>query len=161
MQVSLVLKKNNFRQVSSSVLSLSYSPVTGLPRIKMRTMMHRCNCGDMNASIMKMTRGLARVHKRCSLALGIARSYFLSFLRRNLRDPIIRHVSTWRIWLVYCFVTLLGFSGQPKPFWASCIGRPISRPIFVRFWSGKKQFPSQDAYFNISTGNFWPKYPFK
>ena len=43
--------------------------------------------------------------------------------------------------------------------WTTCIGRPISQPIFVRFCLGKKQCLSQAVYFNISTGNFWPNYP--
>ena len=99
----------------------------------------------MNASFMKMTRALTVVHKRCCLGLGIARSHFLNFHRRNLHDLIGRHVSPWRIWLVD---------------WVSSIGRPDSWPIFVRFRSGKMQCLSQAVYFNISTGNFWPNYPF-
>ena len=60
---------------------------------------------------------------------------------------------------------LLGFSGQPKTdknlFWVSCIGRPISRLIFVRFSTGKKQCLSQAVYFHISTKNVWLNYPFE
>ena len=35
-----------------------------------------------------------------------------------------------------------------------------TRSIFVRFCSGKKHCLSQAVYFNISTGNFLPNYPF-
>ena len=107
-----------------------------------------------------------RVHRRWFLALGIVCLYFLSFLRRNIRDPIGRYVSPWRIWLVDCFPTsmvrkfclALQVKNRAKFFFEffCCFG-----PIFVRFWSSKKQCLSKAVYFNISTGNFWPNYPFK
>ena len=76
---------------------------------------------------------LTRVHKRCCLTLGIACSYLLSFLRRNLRDPIGRHVTPWRIWLVNCSLTaeeaLLCFSGKPKSSVLSDVLCPTYAPL--------------------------------
>ena len=47
----------------------------------------------LTASFIKMTRGLTRVLKLFCLELRIACSYFLTFLRRNIRVPIGQHVA--------------------------------------------------------------------
>ena len=82
MQISHVLKK----QYPGKIRCLNTNPEfltgdVGLPRIKYQN-------NEAIASIVKMKRGLTRVHKRFCLELGYASSYFLSFLRQNLRDPI-------------------------------------------------------------------------
>ena len=71
-----------------------------LPRIRMCTLLHRWTFGEMNASFIKTTQALLFGTWHRSLI-------FLSFLWRNLRDPIGRQVSPWRNWLVDCSPTSL------------------------------------------------------
>ena len=96
------------------------------------------------------------------LALDIACSYFdLSPTKSQCCDWLTHCSLTNLIGWLFCDVTeLFGSAKVGQKFWASC-GLPISRPIFVRLCSGKKQCPSQTVYFNISRGNVWPNYPFK
>ena len=67
----------------------------------------------------------------------------------------------WRHWLRFVWL-FKGFSSQRKseknPF---TLDSPGSQPTLSRFWSGKKQYLFQAVYFNMSTGIFWPNYPFK
>ena len=87
-QISYVLKK----QYPGKIRCLNTTPESsdvGIPRI----LSHSNQNNEVNASIVKMTRGLTRVHTSCCLALSIACSYFLNFLRQNIRNPIGRYVS--------------------------------------------------------------------
>ena len=83
MQISHVSKKKTISRQNSLTGDV------GLLRIKI----YFFSVTTETASIVEITRTFTRVRKRCCLALGIARSYFLSFLRWNLRYPIGRHVS--------------------------------------------------------------------
>ena len=124
-----------FEKTTSRQVSLSPEFLTndvGLPRIKICTLMHQWKFGKMDASPIKMTRGWTRVYQRCCLALGISRSYILSFLLDEFYWLIVLRLFTGE-------EDLLGFSGQPKSgkkiiFWVNRIGRPNSRPLKKSWW---------------------------
>ena len=104
-----------------------------------------------------MTRGLTRVHNRCSLARGIARTHF------SEQHSVIRLVDTLLFdefdWLIVLWRTwFMGFSGQPKSD-APYLGQFLSG--FVRVKSNVSPRPSPFTYPIFEKSNFWPNYPFK
>ena len=100
MQISHVLKRQYLGKIRC--LNTTHESITSEVVLKCthaaraRRLMHT----DENVVEKTMKRGLIRAHKRCCLARGIACSYILIFLLRNLRVPIGRHVA----WFIQIYV---------------------------------------------------------
>ena len=84
----MVWKKKFGTRFAASTRFLSYWPVKRRPSEYQNV--------DFDAPMKMWMRILTRERKSCCFAVGINRSYFLSFLQRNLHGPIGRNLYPWR-----------------------------------------------------------------